>query len=84
MVRFGMSHLQKKVSKWATHSLFEMELKLMLAHIILDYEVSYPPGITSRPKNILFNGAIVPDQKAHLVFKRRSTIDLGVVLPASG
>lgn len=45
----------------------------MLAHIILEYELSYPPGITTGPKYKVFNGAIVPDQKAHLVFKRRST-----------
>jgi len=49
-----------------------MELKVMLAHIILEYDLSYPPGITTRPKNILFNGSVVPDPKAHLVFKRRS------------
>jgi len=50
-----------------------MELKLMLAHIILEYDLSYPPGITTRPKYKVFNGAIFPDQNAHLVFNRRST-----------
>ena len=48
-----------------------MELKLMLAHIMLEYDVSYPPGITTRPKNVFFDNAIMPDPKAHLVFKRR-------------
>jgi len=36
-----------------------MELKLMLAHIILEYDISYPPGITTRPKNILFTNGII-------------------------
>jgi len=49
-----------------------MELKLMLAHILLEYDVSYPPPITERPKNATFNGAIIPDTKAHLIFKPRS------------
>ncbi|CAA7263163.1 unnamed protein product [Cyclocybe aegerita] len=49
-----------------------MELKIMLAHILLKYDVSLPPGITERPKNVIFNGAIVPDTKANLIFKPRS------------
>ncbi|KDR75911.1 hypothetical protein GALMADRAFT_68551 [Galerina marginata CBS 339.88] len=48
-----------------------MELKLMLAHILLEYDISFPPPITQRPKNLTFNGAIIPDPKAHLVFKPR-------------
>lgn len=48
-----------------------MALKLILAHIILDYELSYPPGITTRPKDVVFNGAVIPNRKAHLVFKGR-------------
>jgi len=49
-----------------------MELKIMLAHILLHYDVRYPPQITERPKNIIFNGAIVPDTKAKLLFTRRN------------
>jgi len=48
-----------------------MELKIMLAHILLHYDISYPPGIIRRPKNIIFNGAIIPDPKARLVFTPR-------------
>ncbi|KAF9566781.1 cytochrome P450 [Agrocybe pediades] len=48
-----------------------MELKIMLAHIILHYDVSYPGPITQRPENIIFNGAIVPDPKARLLFTPR-------------
>ncbi|KAF8973287.1 cytochrome P450 [Flammula alnicola] len=49
-----------------------MELKIMLAHILLEYDISYPSGIIQRPKNVVFNGAIIPDTKAHLIFKPRS------------
>lgn len=53
-----------------------MELKIMLAHILLEYDFGYPPGITQRPKNLIFNGAILPDPKTHLLFKVRTTKDL--------
>ncbi|KAF9012312.1 cytochrome P450 [Cyathus striatus] len=48
-----------------------MELKIMLAHILLTYDVSYSPSIKERPKNIIFNGAIVPDPKVKMVFTPR-------------
>lgn len=47
------------------------ELKMMLAHIILNFDISYPDGIHTRPKNMLFDGAIIPDPKAKLIFKPR-------------
>lgn len=43
----------------------------MLAYILLNYDLSFPPGITQRPKNIIFNAAVVPDPKAEVVFTRR-------------
>jgi hypothetical protein len=48
----------------------------MLAHILLEYEVSFPAGVTERPRNVVFNGAIVPDTKAHLVFRPRESVAL--------
>uniref|UniRef100_A0A8H7Y3B5 Cytochrome P450 n=1 Tax=Psilocybe cubensis TaxID=181762 RepID=A0A8H7Y3B5_PSICU len=48
-----------------------VELKIMLAHILLEYNISYPHKVNERPRNIIFNGAIIPDSKARLVFKRR-------------
>ncbi|KAF8070155.1 cytochrome P450 [Lyophyllum atratum] len=48
-----------------------MELKIMLAHILLKYDISLPSGITTRPANTTFNGAIIPDSKAQIVFTRR-------------
>ncbi|KXN90613.1 Nitrite reductase [NAD(P)H] [Leucoagaricus sp. SymC.cos] len=50
-----------------------MELKMMIAHIILNFDISYPQGIHTRPKNIVFNGAIVPDTRAKLIFTARAT-----------
>ena len=49
-----------------------MELKIMLAHILLEYDFKYPSGITERPKNMIFNGAIIPDPKTHLLFTARA------------
>ncbi|KAG5651165.1 hypothetical protein H0H81_009629 [Sphagnurus paluster] len=48
-----------------------MELKIMLAHILLKYDISFPPGVSSRPANAQFNGAIIPDTKAQMLFTRR-------------
>lgn len=49
-----------------------MELKIMLSHILLHYDVALPSGIKQRAPNFIFNGAIVPDQKAQLIFIPRS------------
>lgn len=56
---------------WLLICLCKMELKIMLAHILLEYDISYPAGVTERPKNVVFNGAIIPDTKALLVFRPR-------------
>ena len=50
----------------------QAELKVILGHILLNYEFSYPPG-KKRPSNICFNAMTVPDPSAQLVFKRRKT-----------
>ncbi|KAF8893357.1 cytochrome P450 [Infundibulicybe gibba] len=51
-----------------------MELKIMLAHILLKYDIAFLPGMVGRPQNIVFNGAIVPDPKAHLIFSKRESV----------
>lgn len=48
-----------------------MQVKIMLGLILVNYDVSFVPGTTERPKKILFAGGVVPDPKAQLVFKRR-------------
>lgn len=51
-----------------------MELKIMLAHILLNFDISYPQGITNRPENTTFDGAIIPDPKAKLIFRARNAL----------
>jgi hypothetical protein len=53
-------------------STLQTVLKIMLAHILLNYDIKLPPGITKRPVNINFNGAIIPDTKAEMVFVPRA------------
>ncbi|KAF9049732.1 cytochrome P450 [Panaeolus papilionaceus] len=48
-----------------------MELKIMIAHMLLKYDITLPPGM-GRAKNLIFNGAVIPDPKAHLIFTVRS------------
>jgi len=50
-----------------------MELKVMLAVILLNWDVSLPEGVKERPKNMTFQVAIMPPPKAELVFTKRST-----------
>jgi hypothetical protein len=66
-----------------------MELKMMLAHIILSFDVQYPEGIRTRPKNRTFDGAIIPDTQTKLIFKARDLLkpresDNGVVRGEQG
>jgi len=57
-----------------------MELKIMLAHILLNYDIKFASKATKRPANIIFNGAIIPDMKAQMVFTpRQNNLDGFVV-----
>jgi len=49
-----------------------MELKIVLATIVLNWDVSLPDGVKERPKNMVFQTAIMPPPKAELVFTKRS------------
>jgi len=49
-----------------------MELKVMLAQLLLDYEFYYPEERATRPKNIYFELGIIPDPSVKLVFRRRT------------
>jgi hypothetical protein len=53
-------------------STLQMELKIMLAHILLNYDIKFASGTTKRPTNTTFNGAIIPDTKAEMVFIPRA------------
>jgi hypothetical protein len=49
-----------------------MELKVMLAFLLLNWDISFPDDVTERPKNLIFNAAVIPDDKAKMVFTRRT------------
>jgi hypothetical protein len=51
-----------------------MELKVMLAHLLLNYDFSFPQGVTERPKNLTIYSAVIPDTKAKLVFTPRARV----------
>jgi hypothetical protein len=51
-----------------------MQLKMLLAYILLNYDFHFPNGVTTRPENITFDAGIIPDPKAKLVFKRRTQV----------
>ncbi|KAF7352746.1 Ent-kaurene oxidase [Mycena venus] len=48
-----------------------MELKIMLAHMLLNYDVSLPDGAKEAPKVMRLNTAVMPDVKACLVITPR-------------
>lgn len=43
-----------------------------MATILLEYDVTFPEGIVERPQNTIFNGVIVPDDRAKVKFIKRS------------
>ncbi|KAJ8509399.1 hypothetical protein ONZ45_g8424 [Pleurotus djamor] len=51
-----------------------MQIKIMLAHILLNYDVKLPDGQTIRPSNLVFDGMILPPMKAHLIFQPRARL----------
>ncbi|PVH98924.1 cytochrome P450 monooxygenase-like protein [Periconia macrospinosa] len=46
------------------------EIKIILARLILDYDVAMPEGLTERYSNIEFEKNMVPDATKMLIFKR--------------
>ncbi|KAJ7472841.1 cytochrome P450 [Mycena latifolia] len=48
-----------------------LKIKLILAEVLLNYDLSFPPGATTTPKPFAFNNFTVPNQSAKLVFTRR-------------
>ncbi|KAJ8516847.1 hypothetical protein ONZ45_g5887 [Pleurotus djamor] len=49
-----------------------MELKIMLAHILLHYDFKLPDGVTKRPPSFVLAGSVLPPLKEHILFKPRS------------
>lgn len=47
------------------------ELKIMLAHILMNYDVKLEDGV--RPPNICFGEVVIPNTKAQVMFRKRQT-----------
>ncbi|KAI1367956.1 cytochrome P450 [Xylaria arbuscula] len=47
------------------------QIKLVLANIIMNYDVSFPDAQTRRPDNVFTGEGIAPDRKQKVVFKQR-------------
>ncbi|KAL4263076.1 cytochrome P450 family protein [Pleurotus pulmonarius] len=48
-----------------------MQLKIMIAIILLNYEFKLPDGQVARPKDVVLDGLVLPPIKEHLLFKPR-------------
>ncbi|TCD69273.1 hypothetical protein EIP91_008208 [Steccherinum ochraceum] len=48
------------------------EMKLMLAHIVLYYDVRFPEGSNIRPRNEWIGSSIIPDRDAHVLLRKRT------------
>lgn len=49
------------------------EMKLMLAYIVLHYEIKLEPGSEGvRPANTWVGNSIIPNRKAKILFKKRA------------
>lgn len=46
------------------------EIKMILAHIILHYDLAYPTG-KGRPINLIVDGSVYPDPSARLLIKKK-------------
>ncbi|KAK1913952.1 hypothetical protein P3342_007198 [Pyrenophora teres f. teres] len=47
------------------------QIKAVIANILLNYDISFPPGQTTRPQNIYKGGLVRPDPRQKLVFVPR-------------
>ncbi|KAJ6520279.1 cytochrome P450 [Mycena sanguinolenta] len=77
-VKYGFTTVEKDfvpfgLGKHACPGRFfaSMELKIMISHLLLHYDLSLPDGAKEAPKPRLFNSAVVPDTKACIILKPR-------------
>ena len=48
------------------------ELKAMMAYVVLNYDVKLPPEANGvRPQNLEIGPVVIPNQTAHVLFKKR-------------
>ena len=50
------------------------QIKLVLANVIMKYDVSFPGTQTQRPDNVFTGEGIAPDRKQKVVFKQRQKL----------
>lgn len=50
------------------------EIKAMLAHILLEYDVQFENGSLERPPNAYFEAAIIPNPRAKVMFRKRQMV----------
>lgn len=48
-----------------------VQIKVVLASVLINYDISFPPGQTERPKNLYKGGLVRPDPRQKLVFVPR-------------
>ena len=67
-----MNHLHFGRGKYACPGRFfaSAELKVILAHVIMQYDFKYPPG-KGRPENLNADEFMYPDPSARILIKRR-------------
>ncbi|KAI1500518.1 cytochrome P450 [Biscogniauxia marginata] len=51
------------------------QIKVIIATILFQYDISFPDGQSARPENIFSGESIGPDRSQSVVFKRRSRIE---------
>lgn len=47
-------------------------IKLIVANLLLDYDLSFPPGQTTRPANVKYDTEVHPDFKQKIMLKKRN------------
>ncbi|KAF4556517.1 Cytochrome P450-like protein 93 [Elsinoe fawcettii] len=55
------------------------EIKAIMAHLLLNYDFKFPPGVTERPKSVPVETQFLPDHSAKIMFKRRQQYENDVV-----
>lgn len=51
-----------------------VQIKVVIANVLLKYDISFPPGQTERPKNLYKGGLVRPDPRQKLVFVPRNGV----------
>lgn len=46
-------------------------IKMIISNILLDYELRFPKGVTTRPPNVCLHEYVFPNPEAKIEFKQR-------------